>query len=298
MLMYWGIDMRIEQRWDAHASAIDRFGRFTEMEVNYIIFDIPEDSNPEETALRYAYENVPQQYQGLTLNEIRIEDRAGLDSVYITATYEENSSFSGGKNDRKGQGKGTGPNGEPRNAPTVSFDCSGATINVPYAITQRPCAGSKDVGLAIGWNGKYGSETQITGAEVPFGRIRKTYTREFYLNEITPAVEVAWTAAVGTVNSKNFLGWPEGSAMFTGCSYSGDDLYDSVVKVSFNFEMAAPEKDAVVDGISCGYKEGHEYIWTMSESVISPMTGLPEVQTKGIWIAQVAKKTNFDIFGL
>lgn len=289
--------MKIEQRWDAHSSAIDRFGKFSEYEVSYIVSGVPEDEqgNLEETVLLFAYRYIPQRYKDLLLNAIRIDERAGLDSCYITATYEDPERSDLGSTRR---GQGTGENGTPRDAPTVSFDCSGTTVNVPYAINQRPCAGSPPVGLVVGWNGKYGSETQITGAEVPFGRIKKTYTREFYLQEITPAVEVAWAFAVGKVNNKRFLGWPEGSAMFLGCSYSGDDLYDSVVKVSFNFEMAAPEEHAMVDGVDCGYKEGHEYIWTQSESVVSSTSGLPQVQTKGIWIAQVAEKINFDIFGL
>lgn len=281
------MNMRIEQRWEAHANTMNRFGEFTEITVNYIVFDVPEhESAPEEAVLFFAHENIPQQLNDLLLNEITIDDRAGADSFYLTARYVASDSVSSKRQKSK----------FPQEKPTVTFDCSGTTITVPYAKKQWPVAGSPDVGLVIGWNGKYGDQMQISGATIPMGKIRKTYTREFLLAEITPAVEVTWSEAVGKVNDRNFLGWPEGSAMFMGCSYSGDDTLDSVVKVSFVFEMAAPE-NAVVDGIDCGYKRGHDYIWTINDTATAP-TGEIAVRSHGIWIAQVTDYINFDIFGL
>ena len=54
--------------------------------------------------------------------------------------------------------------------------------------------------------------------------------------------------------------------MFLGCSFSGVDNNRTKVKVQFSFSIQENERNAVIDGINCGYKKGFDYIWVISST--------------------------------
>ncbi|MPM64769.1 hypothetical protein SDC9_111658 [bioreactor metagenome] len=164
-----------------------------------------------------------------------------------------------------------------------------------HSLKQTKAFGTKDAGGAIGWNGKSGSEMEITGVDIPTAQLRETYTRVMRLSRITTGFKRNVAGLVGKVNSGSFKGWSAGEVMFLGMSYSSPAKSSTKVTVTFNFSVQPNESDAKVGGKSVS-KKGFEYVWALSKT--SAESGVPKAEVEAIYVEQVCEYASFSALGL
>ena len=158
---------RVEQSYKEHTKAIDKNGGYTSAEIPYIVFDVAD----EDEALAAVFAEAPKTCNDLPLDSIEIDSRDNDATYKVNAIYKaESASPSDGDEDAE---------------PTVSFDCGGGTKHMTHSLKQTRAFGTKDAGGAIGWNGKSGSEMEISGVDIPTAQLREAYTRVMKLSRIT-----------------------------------------------------------------------------------------------------------------
>ena len=128
---------KVEQNYKEHATSIDRWGRYTSVEVPYIVFDAAD----EDAALTAVLNTAPKTLHDLPLDAIEIDSREGDTTFKVNATYRAETSTDSYGDDEEDEES------------TISFDCGAGTKHVSFAIDQRIAYGSIDSGGAMGWNG-------------------------------------------------------------------------------------------------------------------------------------------------
>lgn len=251
----------------------------TQAEIIYIVTDVTD----KDAAFDLVFSEMPQQYKGLPFKEVRFDSFVGDKNASLTVVYGNNST--------------SGSTAKEEGEVTTNFDCSGGSVHVNYAISQRIVFGEISAGGAVGWNGKSGSDSAIKGVDVPTANMRKTYKKLIRANHLTTAYEDKISFCVGKVNSNKFKGREKGEVMFLGASYTAPENRLDYVWVSFNFAIKPNEDDVVVNGIHCGRKEGWEVINSIDKSVVD-QNGIPGLEISAIHISQVAEYADFSVLGL
>ena len=269
---------KVEQSFDAHTNSINRYGKYTSVEIPYIVFEV----SSEEEALTAALAEAPQEYQGLPLDSLEIDTRENDTTFKINATYKAETQSSENDDDDD-------------DSSTVSFDCGGGSKHLTHSLKQTKSFGTKDAGGAIGWNGKSGSEMEIAGVDVPTAQLRETYTRTMKLSRISTSFKRNVAALVGKVNSGSFKGWSAGEVMFLGMSYSCPAKSSTKVTVTFNFAIQPNESGTNVGGKSVS-KKGFEYVWALSKT--SAESGVSKAEVEAIYVDQVCEYASFSALGL
>ncbi|MPM49555.1 hypothetical protein SDC9_96285 [bioreactor metagenome] len=271
----------------------DGAGVFKDGELKYLVMGAKSKEEAKDAVLADA----PTEKDGLPRTGFRFESYGDGGEIEMTVLYgkEDSSSDSGGSE---------------VDDPTVSFDCSGGSKHLTFSVAEQVQVFGEeriDAGGAIGWNGKTGSEMEITGVDVPIGQLRESYGKWFKLSSITTARKREWSSLVGKTNDALFKGWKAGEAMFLGCSYSGNADSGATVLVTFNFQIQENEDDAVVNGNSCGAKTGFEVLSaiakTETEEVIIDIFKeepelRPKVVIKAIHKSTVCKSGDFGQLGI
>lgn len=270
---------RVEQNYKERAMAIDSDGECTGLEVPYIVFD----AESEEEALAEVHDTAPSERNSVPLESIEIESREGLTTFKVNAIYK-----------RKAASTSTASDDDEGDA-TVSFDCGGGAKHLSHSLSQKVVFGSKTAGGAIGWNGKSGSEMEISGVDIPTAQLRETYTKVMRLSKITTTFKRKVAGLVGKVNAGAFKGWNAGEVMFLGMSYSSPARKSTKVTVTFNFAVQLNESDARVCGKSIS-KKGFEYAWALSKT--SAEDGVPKAEVESIYVDQVCEYASFNVLGL
>jgi hypothetical protein len=211
---------KVEQNYKEHATSIDRWGRYTSVEVPYIVFDAAD----EDAALTAVLNTAPKTLHSLPLDAIEIDSREGDTTFKVNATYRAETSTESYGDDEEDEES------------TISFDCGAGTKHVSFAIDQRIAYGSIDAGGAIGWNGKHGTEMEIAGVDIPTAELRETHTKTMRVSRLTNSFIRKVAGFVGKVNSKTFNGWQPGEAMFLGMGYSRAKSAKHV-SVTFHFSI-------------------------------------------------------------
>lgn len=268
---------RVEQSYKEHTKAIDKNGGYTSAEIPYIVFDVAD----EDEALAAVLAEAPKTCNDLPLDSIEIDSRDNDATYQVNAIYKAESTSSS--------------DGDEEAEPTVSFDCGGGTKHMTHSLKQTRAFGTKDAGGAIGWNGKSGSEMEISGVDIPTAQLREAYTRVMKLSRITTSFKRNVAALVGKVNSGPFKGWSAGEVMFLGMSYSSPAKSSTKVTVTFNFSVQPNETDAKVCGKSVS-KKGFEYVWALSKT--SAESGVPKAEVEAIYVEQVCEYASFSALGL
>lgn len=252
----------------------------TQAEIVYLVTDVTD----KDAAFDLVFSEMPQQYKGLPFKEVRFDQFVGDKNAQFSVIYGKNSTSS---NTDKEEG-----------AVTANFDCSGGSVRVVHAISQRIAFGEISAGGAVGWNGKSGADSEIKGVDVPTANMRKTYRKLIRANRLTTAYEDKISSCVGKVNKSKFKGRDKGEVMFLGASYTAPENSSDKVWVSFNFAIRPNEDKIVVNGISCkGGKEGWEVISSIDKSVVD-QNGIPGSEISAIHISQVAEYADFSVLGL
>ncbi len=271
---------KVELSYAEHPKAIDKNGKYTSIEVQYLVFGV----KSEEEALAAVHEEAPAESKGLPLESIEIDTRETDDTFRVNAIYREEDDTV----DEPG-------NDDDDETPTESFDCGGGVKHLLYSYAQKKVYGDKDAGGAIGWNGKSGDDCEIAGVDVPTAQLRETYTKQMRIGKLTTAFKRKVAALVGKVNSGSFKGWNAGEVMFLGMSYSTPAKKAKKVTVSFNFAIQPNETGVKVAGKSVS-KKGFEYVWAISKTVAS--SGSPKLEVEGIYVDQVCEYASFSGLGL
>ena len=188
-----------------------------------------------------------------------------------------------------------------------SFDCGGGQRHITASLEQEILDGNIDPGGVIGWNGKYGSESQIAGVDIPDANIRESYTRVIASSKVANEKRKI-AQMVGCVNSTEFNGWAAGECMFLGATYSQqgsekesqpkasesqEDYKVSLTSITYNFAIRFNE-----DGFTLGEKtydrekKGFQYVWTISETKVKG--GSPELEIKGAFLETVCREADFN----
>ena len=272
--------VKVELSYAEHPKSIDKNGKYTSIEVQYLVFGV----STEEDALSAVHDKAPAESKGLPLDSIEIDTRETNDTFRVNAIYREEDTT---VDDSSGE--------EDDETPTESFDCGGGTKHLLYSFGQRKVYGDKDAGGAIGWNGKSGDDCEIAGVDVPTAQLRETYTKPMKISKLTTSFKRKVAALVGKVNSGSFKGWNAGEVMFLGMSYSTPAKKAKKVTVSFNFAIQPNESGVKVAGKSVT-KKGFEYVWAISKTVAS--SGTPKLEVKGIYVDQVCEYASFSGLGL
>ncbi len=269
---------RVEQSYSAHTKAMNAKGVFTSVEIPYVVFEVAD----EDAALSAVLAETPRTYGALPLESVGINSRENDSTYKVNAIYKKETSSSDDDDDD-----------DPET--TVSFDCGGGSKHMTHSLRQTRAFGTKDAGGAIGWNGKSGSEMEITGIDIPTAQLRETYTRVMKLSRISTSFKRNVAALVGKVNSGGFKGWAAGEVMFLGMSYSCPDKRSTKVSVAFNFAIQPNESGARVGGQSVS-KKGFEYVWALSKT--SAENGAPKAEVEAIYVDQVCEYASFGALGL
>ena len=275
----------VAESYEAHTKAIDAAGKMVSATIIYIVSDAVD----EDDALYQTLQVAAKELDGVPLKSIEIQSKDNDSTFHVTANYEKESSAGGSG------GSSSGSDADEEQ--TVSFDCSGGTKHVNHAIAQRRVYGVIDAGSAIGWNGVSGDGMEVSGCDIATGQLRETYEKIMRMGDITTSKKRTWNSLVGKVNKQSFKGWNPGEVMFLGCSFSGVDNNRTKVKVQFSFSIQENERNAVIDGINCGYKKGFDYIWVIS-STENNANGQPSAKVKAIYIAQVCGVGDFTKLGI
>jgi len=269
---------RVEQSYGEHSKSIDKNGKYTGVEIPYLVFE----AEDEDAALAAVLAEAPQSCKDLPLDSIEIDERENDTTFKVNAVYRDEDNTSSDDEDDEDE-------------PTVSFDCGGGTKHLLYGLAQRKVFGDKDAGGAIGWNGKSGDDSEIAGVDIPTAQLRETYTKPMRLSRLSTGYKRNVAALVGKVNSGSFKGWSAGEVMFLGMSYSSPAKKSKMVTVTFNFAIQPNESGAKIGGKSVS-KKGFEYAWAISKT--SAANGSPKVEVEGIYVDQVCEYASFSALGL
>lgn len=266
-------------------ATMDGDGNFSKITTCYIVeLDCKEGGANAEIDVLLAVKNyVETSMQNLPLESIEIESRESGSIYRANVTYAQPSGGSGGSSNTSNDDE-----------PTVSFDCGGGTRHVDYSLNQQHLKGELEAGGLINWNGKTGSEMDVKGVDVPTAQLRKTYTRNMRLSELTSKYERQLAALVGKVNKKKWKGWEPGEVMFLGCSYSGKKT--EKISVSFNFSIQPNENSAEIADVKFS-KKGFEFVWGIKKTMTTE-SGHPQAVITDLYVDQVVDYADFSILGV
>lgn len=268
---------KVQESYEAHTKKINASGEIISAEINYIVFD----AESEDEALSAVLEFAPSRQGESVLSSIEIESKENDVTFKVRAIYdlsEDTSSFSDDDTDEES---------------TMSFDCGGGTKHVTHSISQRNVKGNLDAGGAVGWNGKFGNEMEISGVDIPTAQLRETYTKQIRISNLTTAYKRKVASLVGKINSSSFKGWDRGEVMFLGISYSSPIKNAEKVTVTFNFSIQPNEKENI-SGVEIE-KKGWEYVWAIQGAKADKV---PMLEAENIYVDQVCEYGNFSELGL
>ena len=263
------------------AESWDSAGNVKQYEIKYFVLG-PASKQDAKDAI---FSDSPEAYEGLDRSGVKFDGFDEDGNVEFTVIYEKKSTSSTST----------------QNEPVISFDCGTGTRHVTTATDQKKLwqkAGAtvKNAGKFVGWNGKTGPDSVISGADVPFAQPRETYTKKMSLSQLSTAFRRKMAGMVGCINSAKWKGWEKGEVMFLGCSYSGSASED--ITVTFNFAIQMNESLVIAEGVPSITKPGHEYVWTMSETKYDAANKAPQIEVTAVYSALLTRYADFSTLGL
>ena len=277
------IELRIVPAWGNSSLQLQN-GDFADSgsstEVSYFVFG----TTDEKTAINAAYTQAPSEFEGIPKQSAEITERLTEDAWKVTIAYSHSGSASVTTETEE---------------VSVSFDCGGGTRHITNAISQKclwkregvPFRNAKKL---IGWNGKTGADSVVSGVDIPYAQPRESYTKTMKI-PLPTKKKRAIASLVGCVNRTKWKGWEKGELMFLGCTYSG--MENQKAQVTFNFAIQVNETNMKIDDdVPAIKKEGHVFVWTQQQTVTK--NGLPDIEVTAVYAAQVADYADFSELGL
>lgn len=273
--------MYIELAYPEQQRTLDGTGKLTEAVIQYLVFEVLDEAE----ALAYAFQEVPKELEDLKLLSVTISERKSKDIFLIEVSYGVSSSSSGSDDD------------EDEEEATVNFDCTTGSGHVTSALKNFILYQDEkkiDPGNAIGWNGKTGDDSEVSGVEKMVPTLTETYTKVMRVSQLNNAFRRKVAGLTTKINSKSFKGWDRGEALFLGCSFTAPEKNAEKVTVSFHFAIRLNEKSEIEGhGFT---KDGWCYVWTISKPEIK--NGKPAVDLTGIYGSRVYEYADFGALGL
>jgi hypothetical protein len=126
------------------------------------------------------------------------------------------------------------------------------------------------VGLMIGWNGKSGSASQVTGTNILVPVIRENCVLTLPLREYNLKFRKVLLPLLGCVNSWNFHGWEKGEVLLlgasTGAPYINDDE-EELIDVTMKFAIRRNRNDLLVNNVTFS-AQGWDFVWPVGDENI------------------------------
>jgi len=121
-------------------------------------------------------------------------------------------------------------------------------------------------GLAVNWNGRSGTECEVSGVHVLVPEMREVCTRTYSPSHITNLFKRRIMEYTGCVNSARFHGWEPGEVLFLG-AVQGDEFENrngkDLTKVKFRFAIRPNRKNINADGFTGVDVDGWDYLWNI-----------------------------------
>lgn len=260
-------------------------GTFRSTELPVMVINPP--SGGKSAALQLVIDAVPSRIKNLPLSYIRFDDYDSDGNINMIAVYEKD-----------GEGSSDEPVEESES--TISINGGGGTAHVTEALGVQTLLFNdsgrnfKEI-TAIGWNGKYGDDSEIAGVDTIAANPRLVITKNIRASKLTTAYIRRLLRLVGTVNSSSFKGWDRGEVLFEDFSYSAPDDNSASVPVTFNFAVRMNENNYSYGGKTIS-KLGWEYVWGISEKKNN--SGVTDMKTTAAWKAQIYPFADFSGLGL
>jgi hypothetical protein len=232
-------------------------------------------------------EVIKKELEGLKLLSVSISERKAEQIFLVEAVYGVSKNSGGSASDD-----------EEEEEAVVNFECSTGTSHITNAIQNITIRKSDvDPGTFIGWNGKTGDDSEITGVDILVPTLRESYTKNIKLSKLNNSYRRKIAKLTGKINSKTFKGWDRGEVLFLGCSFSAPEKTSEKVTVTFNFAIQPDEENAEIDGERFK-KDGWTYAWTIAGTNIDPGMTTPKNKVDGIYCSQVYYYADFGALGL
>ncbi|MFA6715948.1 MAG: hypothetical protein WCS27_11275, partial [Victivallaceae bacterium] len=222
------MEKRIEAAFYDRTEAINNDGTYTTMEIPYFVFG----AEDEDTAIMFAYNNIPSTYNSILLDSVEISERIGAEVFKITAHY-------------------TGPE---EVESVYSFDTGGGSQHLTQSletISKYPSAAPNYNG-AIGYDGE-----DVKGVDVTMPIMNFSETHYLKPSKVTTKYKKTIGELTGSVNKGSFKGYSEGEVLFLGASGSrrGDTTND-LWEISYKFAVSANRTNIKVGDLTVTKKEG------------------------------------------
>ena len=252
-----------------------------EYELRYLV----DGANNRDEAFTAVLREAPVWHKGMYRQSVSFDgyEGDGFPTFSVSYVYRGSSAFS--------------DSGESRES-TISFDCSGGTKHITHSTEPaRMIKGDQEEITAIGWNGKTGADMEITGVDIPVGAIRESYTRIVKMSRLSTAYRRKVAALVGKVNNASFKGWEAGEVMFLGMSFNGSLDSQTLIQVTYNFQIQPNETGIKVGNVPVT-KKGFEYVWVYWKSEADVTSLKTSIAPDGIYVSKVAEAGDFGVLGV
>ena len=266
----------VMEAYEERHLVMNQAGNYTRVELVYVVSGV----STEYEAIEKTREAVPSYRNSLPLSSLEICEMLSTTHYKVRAVYQKNAFFP--------------DNDSQTEESVVSFNCGAGKIHLTHSRNQTRIYGNTDAGGMIGWNGKFGSESEIEGVDVPYPQLRESYTKKIRLSGITAQYKRNLAALVGCVNQSAWKGWQAGEVMFLGWHYEAPIKGAETVVATYHFSIRLNEV-IQISGSTCT-KNGHDYLWTLNKTAVdgSQLKLVPD----SIYLERVANYADFSVLGL
>lgn len=154
-----------------------------------------------------------------------------------------------------------------------------------------------DPGISVGWNGKKGIYSQISGIDTAVMEMRERCTATYLPSSITSSFKRGIMELTGKVNSNAFHGWNAGEVLFLG-AVQGNEFENSqgttLVNIYYDFAIRPNTANYMVSNIDIGAVKGWHHVWNIANS--SPAQ--QQLSIAGIYVSQIYQEASFNSLGL
>jgi len=268
----------IEPGYYNREAELNSSGTTTTANVPYFVFN----ADDEDSALAYAYKNVPAYYNNMALQHITLSERLNDSTYKVAAAYEYDSTDQAEAESSLGY--------------AMSFDTGSATQHITQSIATKGIypAGAKNYYGAIEYDGE-----QVKGVDIILPTFNWNETHHFSDNQLTSLFRNNLKTRVGCVNNAPFRGYAAAEVLFLGVSGTRNDK-KSRWELNYKFS-ASPNRSNFEVGsgsyaITVKFKAGWDYMWVKYKKALDSkiVVQVPEA----VYIERVYYATDFRALGI
>jgi len=243
--------MRVEKCFFDLNTAIDQYGKYTSMEVPYLVFE----SEDENAALAAVKNIAATRIENLSLKSIELAERLGETIFKVNAVYEPAASD-------------TSNSGDDGNEPAFNFDTGGGTKHVSQSLQTvgKYPASAPDFSGAI----EVDNEGNVNGVDIAMPVMNFSETHYFSPGKVTTGYKKRIASLTGCINSRSFKGYASGEVLFLGASGSRRGRHSNDYwEISFKFAVSPNASNLKVGSVTVKSKRGWDYMWVRYANDIS-----------------------------